>query len=235
MKYSTINYIEECSYDGDIDNDSFKSAVCEMYGGFRHTIPTEIFTPQIVDDEALYATSNNATLCNSEQDLILYASDEGTTVSDEIPSDDLLSLNGECSRVGYPLSCENDDLSYCSYCSYCSDGDLSYDNDLILDDSMEKEFIMLTTIDERSIKLRKLDTLLRKPSQSLDAPLNVNTNDTPYIYNELINTPVKHAKDIISNMRELKLSGVPTLGSTYVSENDTSFLSLGSYNNLARC
>jgi len=213
MQQISVKSLEECSsYDGDVDNDSFKSAVCEMYGGFRHTVPTEIFASQTFNDEALCVSSGSDMVYTPDSDLIIYTSDEGTV--DDVSFDGLISLDDEC-NLDYGES---------------SDGNLSYDTDISLGECTEEEDIIPSLIKERSIKLKKLDKTPQTQTENFNIPMNVKPSDMDHIYNEVTNVPNIHLKDVISNIKELKLNGVPHLGSTYVSENDTSFLSLDSLN-----
>ena len=119
---------EECSYDGDVDNDSFKSAVCEMYGGFRHTIFTEIFASQTVKDETFCTSSGDKMKYESEHnDLVIYASDED--VIDDNSCDGLLSIDDEY------------DLEYVES-SYLSDGNLSFDTDISFGECIDEGSIV---------------------------------------------------------------------------------------------
>lgn len=195
MQPNIVRYIEGYSYDGDIDNDSFKSAVCEMYIGFQHTIPAEIFSSQMVEDDAEEA-SFNSDIFEGHDDFVLPDPDEGTTVSSDIFLDDLLSMNDECDIVTYPPCHESNNLSH------YSDVNLSYDTDIMLDENIAKEFMMLPTIGGQDMQLRKLGALSHKLTTCFDNPLNNEANGISYFSHKPVGIPDKHLKNIMYNTQE---------------------------------
>jgi len=216
-----MNHTEDYCYDGDADDDSFQSAICEKYNGFHflHPLPTEPLPTENSNDILHTRTGSFEVLYTSgDGNVVLYALDEN-----EIIYNDGTSLSSAHSRTPHLLNDNEDDLSYLSYESSL------YDTDISLDDDIEQEFLILTLSEERNIILKKLNT----PSDELQ--LSTYSPSCPQISSEESNS-VKYSmkfnandNEVICNIQDLESVrdiDIPHLDSTNISETDQSLLSL---------
>jgi len=208
-----MNHAEDYCYDGDADDDSFQSAICEKYDGFRLLNPSPA--------EPLPTENNKNMLHTKTGSLeILFTSGDGKVVL----YDDEASISSAQSEISHLFNENEDDLSYISYESSL------YNTDISLDDDIDEEFLMLTLWEERNIIFKKLNTSSEELQLNPTTPLNQKMNATQCYSAETSIDFNNSDSNVICNIQDLdSVSEIPHLESTNISETDQSLLSLNTF------
>lgn len=222
-QYTSTNYNEEYSYDGDADDDSFQSAICEKYDGFK-LMPTTPVTPisseksrdMLHTRERVYEI-----VCTSgDGNPILYELDKN-----DISDNDVRSTSSNHSALSVSLNDNADDLSY------IPDEDSLYHTETSTDDDIEQEYLMLTALEGRNVIFTKLNTSFDKLRLRSTVRLSPQKSTRQCISAEEATVGCSDSdRGVISNIQDLEPGySIPHLESTYISETDQSSLSRNSY------